>query len=233
MNTTSPCLTPLAREYDDHGYIVVPGLLGPDECARLKQEARRVLDEHGRPGASVHLHVAVVSPLFRALSEDERVLAVLRQIMPDGIMFLSDKIVYKEAAKSFATPWHIDAFYWRNTRPKLSVWIPLDDATAENGTLTVVPGSHKQDWQMVKKGLNGGEFLNEISGEDMAGAPVTVCEIERGTAVFFTDRLVHGSTENTAGTDRYAIISTYHAPGEDEPFDLGFPARRVVERGNH
>jgi len=218
----------LAHEYDERGYVIVPDLLSPGECDELKQEARRVLDEHARARASVCLHVAAASPLFHALSGDARVLAVLRPLMPEGIMFLSDKIVYKEADKSFATPWHIDAFYWKNTRPKLSVWIPLDDATAANGTLTVVPGSHKKDWRMVKKGLNGGEFQNEIPDADLARENVTVCEITRGTAIFFSDRLVHGSTPNTAGTDRYAIISTYHAPGEDEPFDKGFPARRVL-----
>ena len=48
------------------------------------------------------------------------------------------------------------------------------------------------------------------------------------SVIVFSDRLVHGSTRNTAGKDRYAIISTYHSPGADEPFDLDFPARKVL-----
>ena len=47
-------------------------------------------------------------------------------IMPQGIAFLSDKIVIKAHDQRFATPWHADAFYWRGTRHKLSVWIALD-----------------------------------------------------------------------------------------------------------
>jgi hypothetical protein len=43
---------------------------------------------------------------------------------------------------------------------------------------------------------------------------------------------VHGSTPNTAGKDRYAIISTYQAPGADEAFDLGFPARKVLREAS-
>ncbi|MCC6414853.1 MAG: phytanoyl-CoA dioxygenase family protein [Opitutaceae bacterium] len=224
----SPRKVSLAAAYERDGFVVVPDLLGAAECEQLKAEARRVLDEHAAPGSSVHLHVAAVSAPFRALAEDRRVVDVLKQVMPHGVMFLSDKIVYKSPDKKFPTPWHIDCYYWRNTRPKLSVWIPLDDAQAENGTLTVVPGSHKQDWRMVKMGLPSGDFQYELAEKDWREGDVVTCAIKRGTAIVFSDRLVHGSTPNTAGQDRYAIIGTYHAPSADEAFDLDFPARKVI-----
>jgi ectoine hydroxylase-related dioxygenase (phytanoyl-CoA dioxygenase family) len=217
-----------AARFERDGFVVIPNLISAEECDSLKTEARRVLDTLGRPGASVHLHMAATSPRFKALAEDPRVVGALMEVMPHGVMFLSDKIVYKSADKTFATPWHIDCFYWRNTRPKLSVWIPLDDAAAENGTLTVVPGSHRKDWQMVKKGLANGEFHDEVAHADWRDGDIVTCAIPRGTGIIFSDRLVHGSTANTAGRDRYAIISTYQAPAADEPFDLDFPARKVL-----
>lgn len=218
----------LAERYERDGFLLIPELFSAGECDRLKTEARRVLARHAKPGASVYVHCAVVSPEFARLAADARLVDVLRQIMPDGVMFLSDKLVFKSADKVFPTPWHIDSFYWRHTRPKLSVWIPLDDATAENGTLTVVPGSHKKDWQMVKKGLPNGEFTDEIRDPAWRAEEVAVCALRRGGAIIFSDRLVHGSTRNTAGQDRFAIIGTYHAPAADEPFDRDFPARKVL-----
>lgn len=224
-NTPQPSL---AARYDRDGFVIVPDLLNIEECEKLKTEARAVLDQHGKPGASVYVHVSVVSALYRALAEDPRLVKMLRPLMPHGIMFLSDKIVYKAPDKRFPTPWHIDCFYWRNTRPKLSVWIPLDDATAENGTLTVVPGSHKREWQMGESKTPSGEFTNAINDGDWKDGDVVTCAIKRGTAIVFSDRLVHGSMPNVAGTDRYAIINTYQAPAADEAFDLDFPARKVV-----
>ncbi|MBS0630679.1 MAG: phytanoyl-CoA dioxygenase family protein [Verrucomicrobia bacterium] len=218
----------LAARYERDGFVIIPDLITAEECDKLKSEARNVLSNKGRPGASVHLFVALENPYFRALSEDPRVVGPLTKLMPHGVQFLNDKLVYKSADKTFPTPWHIDCFYWRNTRPKLSVWLPLDDATAANGTLTVIPGSHKKDWKMVKKGLANGEFHDEVGNADWREGDIVTCAIKRGTGIFFSDRLVHGSTPNTAGQDRYAIIGTYQAPAADEPFDLDFPARKVL-----
>ncbi|MBP9912744.1 MAG: phytanoyl-CoA dioxygenase family protein, partial [Opitutaceae bacterium] len=202
MKKNSPA--ELADRYARDGFVIMPDLLSVEECEKLKAEARSVLDTHAKPGSSVYVHVSVVNPTFRALAEDARVVSILKPVMPHGVMFLSDKIVYKSADKKFPTPWHIDCFYWRNTRPKLSVWIPLDDATAENGTLTVIPGSHRQDWNMIKMGLPSGDFQYEITEGDWREGDVVTCAIKRGTAIIFSDRLVHGSTRNTAGKDRYA-----------------------------
>lgn len=218
-----------ARErYERDGFLIVPHLLEAAECDRLKVEARRVLDAHAKPGASVHVHVAAVSPLFRALAGDPRMVRMLRPLMPHGVMFLSDKIVYKSAEKTFPTPWHYDCFYWRNTRPKLSVWIPLDDATAENGTLKVIPGSHRRIWHMAGMAQPSGDFQNAITDGDWREDEAKICALERGGAIVFSDRLVHASTANTAARDRYVIIGTYHAPAADEAFDLDFPARKVL-----
>lgn len=220
----------IAANYDHDGYYIANRLLRDEECDMWKEDGLRVLREHARKGASVYVGAAVASPAFRQLAEDPRVIAILREIMPAGVAFLSDKIVFKSGEQRFASPWHIDAFYWRNTRPKLSVWISLDDVSSDNGALLVVRGSHRRDWRpvQVKSQASNYEFEQQIEGNGWSPTDEVVCELPRGSAVFFSDRLVHASCPNPSGRDRYTIISTYHAPAEDEPFDKGFPARKVI-----
>ena len=220
----------LVADYAADGYVVVESLFTDKECDTLKQEACEVLKNHGAANATVCVGAAVHSSAFRNLADDPRVIDLLRPLIPEGVMFLSDKIVFKSGENTFATPWHIDAFYWAGTRPKLSVWIPLDDVSADNGTLKVVRGSHHREWTS-RRGSGeetGGEFGNVITDEVWDAADEVICEIPRGSAVIFSDRLVHGSCTNTASADRYTIISTYHAPAADETFDEQFPARHVV-----
>ncbi len=223
-------LDAIPTAYDRDGYWVAPSLLSAAECEELKKEALRVLKEKARPGATVYVGVSAASAVYYRLADDPRVVEILRVIMPDGVAFMSDKFVFKSGQQRFPTPWHYDAAYWPDTRPKLSVWIPLDDATAANGTLKVVRGSHKREWhhQTGDASKTNNEFVSVISESQWTPADEVTCEIPRGSAIFFTDRTVHASCENVSGEDRYAIISTYHAPAEDEEFDKQFPARHVI-----
>jgi hypothetical protein len=218
----------ICDRYERDGFIIIPDLISGEECDKFKIEAQKILKEKAPSNASVYVHVSIASPLYQQFHQDPRLVNLLKKIMPDGVMFLSDKIVAKTADKTFATPWHMDCFYWPDTRSKLSVWIPFDDADAENGTLTVVRGSHKKNWTMIKKGLANGEFIYQVADNEINADDIVICTVKRGAGIFFSDRLVHGSTTNTACTDRYTVISTYHAPAEDEPFDLSFPARQVL-----
>src|SRR4028118_2222724 len=45
-----------------------------------------------------------------------------------------------------AVPWHQDKSYWpdANANPVITVWIPLVDATLENGCLHLIPGTHQK-----------------------------------------------------------------------------------------
>lgn len=230
-STELPVSSAVAEAYDRDGFWVAREMLTTRECEELKAEALRVMREHAKPGATVYVGVSAVSPMYYRLADDPRVVAVLEKIMPEGVAFMSDKFVFKSGAKQFATPWHYDAAYWPNTRPKISVWIALDDCAKDNGTLTVIPGSHKRDWSHIRsdKKKTNNEFDNVINQTQWRPEDVVICEIKKGGAIFFSDRTVHGSCENTSGLDRYAIISTYHAPVEpDEVFDKSFAARHVI-----
>ena len=222
----------LQEAYERDGFCLLPQLFEQGECIEWKQEALRLLHEQqksGKRAVTVYVGAAVASPLFYALASHPRLTAVLRALMPSGIAFLSDKIVFKSQEHVFATPWHMDAAYWPDTRPKLSVWIALDDVRADNGALKVLPGSHRQDWshQSSDSSLTNREFT-QVTAPEWNPEEERICELPQGSAIVFSDRLLHASCPNSAGVDRYSLISTYHAPAPDEAFDLLFPARHVI-----
>ncbi len=223
-------LEQLAARYYADGFYILPDVFSPAECNVLKAEAARVMKKHAKPQATVYVGVSVVSPIYEKLAEKPRLVEVLKAIMPGGIMFLSDKFVVKTATQRFATPWHIDAAYWPSTRPKLSVWIPLDDSSERNGTLMIVRGSHRKTFvhEQTAGEKTNGEFNNIIASKHWPKEDEIICNVSRGTAIFFSDRLVHGSCASTSGDERCAIINTYHAPAADDEFDKHFPARRVI-----
>lgn len=221
---------PLANQFQAQGFVLVENLLTADECGALKTEAERVLREHAKNGRTVFVGAAAVSSLFYQFASDARLTEVLRQLLPEGVMFLSDKIVFKTSQYRFATPWHQDESYWKYTRPKISTWVALDDVTEQNGAMKVLPGSHARLWAHQDAGGAGtnGEFVNVISELEADVTGELVCAMKVGSVLFFSDRLVHSSYPNISGQERYALIGTYHSLAEDEPFDLQFSARHAL-----
>jgi ectoine hydroxylase-related dioxygenase (phytanoyl-CoA dioxygenase family) len=218
------------QAYERDGYCVVSRLFEPAECREWKREALRVLRECAGPKSTVYVGAAAASATFYALASDPRLVAILHELMPEGVAFLSDKIVFKSGTRKFATPWHYDAAYWPNTRPKLSVWVALDEVRETNGALKVLPGSHQRSWHTVDGDATStnDEFSTVVTPEWDPGEE-RVCPLLQGGVIIFSDRLLHASCPNTDGGDRYSLISTYQAPADDEPFDLHFPARHVIE----
>ena len=224
-------LPTLNAAYLRDGYLIVTHLFSAAECDAYKAEAKRIIAEHGRAFSTVYVGAAIISELFRQMADDARLVDILSALIPAGVAFMSDKIVFKSNAQQAATPWHADAQYWPGTRSKISIWIPLDDVTRDNGTLMVVRGSHLRGWQTEEgAGINqAGDFNLVVNPEQWAREAEVICEIPRGSAIFFSDKLLHASTPNSTGADRYTVISTYQAPvAVEEPFDLHFPARHVI-----
>lgn len=227
----------LVEQFDRDGYVVVENLFSESEVARMKHEIQRVLDEvrrvataEGRPNPAqngVYVGLAAKSDLFRQVAADNRLVNVLRQVMGESILFLSDKVVYKSAETGFRSPWHQDWSYWRGSN-KISVWIALDPSTEENGCLKFIPGSHRSVVKHDGVASDGKGFQHRLRQEDVDESKAISLPCAPGTAVVFHDLTLHASHENTSGKDRWALISTYKdATAEDPDYPWAVAAFQV------
>jgi hypothetical protein len=84
----------------------------------------------------------------------------------------------------------------------LTIWIPLEHTDVENGTIHVVPGSHKlyPDVASATAEQYFASFHNELISSHLQ--PL---ELEPGQAVIFDDTLIHWSTDNLSDTARVAV----------------------------
>ena len=82
--------------------------------------------------------------------------------------------------------------------PHYAIWIPLLDVGFNNGTLTVVPGSHK---------VRGAFFAGTLGGyhyniKDWLSQFEVPMHLRAGQAVVFDNNLLHNSTANNTDVDR-------------------------------
>ena len=116
-------------------------------------------------------------------------------------------------------PWHQDKSYWpdANARPVITVWIPLVDATHENGCLRVIPGTHRRRVLSYHNETYSGTGYTELDDQHIKPhqKEVVALPIKAGGAIVFNDRLIHSSTANSSGHVRWSVDLRYQPTNQD------------------
>lgn len=85
----------------------------------------------------------------------------------------------------------------------LSVWIPLQDTNLENGTLCMVPKSHR--FFHPHRGISFSSSFGHF--EDLLRTYLVPLELKAGDIVLFDNRTVHYSHLNKGAADRVVVMS--------------------------
>lgn len=205
------------EQFQRIGYYTIKGLFTEEEVGMYKEAAREIMRQKDVRKEGVYLGMTAASPVFRQAVAHPTLVAALKQIIGEQVVFMNDKLVFKDASVDFGSPWHQDYPYWKGSH-KISVWIALDDASPENGCLRVVPGSHllgavRHDGD-ASDGLG---FQNRLGDADINEQDIVDLAASRGDAIIFHDLLYHASYPNRSGKDRWALISTYKDGTQEDP----------------
>ncbi|CAH0759794.1 unnamed protein product [Diatraea saccharalis] len=128
---------------------------------------------------------------------------------------LNSMVINKPPGSKWHPP-HQDAFYvpMRPIEKILTAWTAVDPVFETNGSLFVVPGSHKEN--IIHPEVNVPDLTNimyfmipDVDAVAPYNKRVTVAPMEPGDTVFFHPLLVHGSWPNTSNMFRKAITSLY------------------------
>jgi len=108
-------------------------------------------------------------------------------------------------------PWHQDSGYFEpfcDNTLVLTCWLPLVDATVENGCLQVIAGAHRGPVVTHARGHAG--YL-EIFDEYLPHGEVVTVPVQRGGVLLMTNRTPHRSTPNNSDTIRWSMDLRYQS----------------------
>ncbi len=110
-----------------------------------------------------------------------------------------------------AVPWHQDSAYFEPYCDKalvLTMWLPLVDATEENGCLSVMPYSHRAP--VVKHVLShNGKYLKIDPKEFPHTGKRVFCPVRKGGVLLMTNRTAHASFQNRTDHVRWSMDLRY------------------------
>ncbi|MFT4969347.1 MAG: ectoine hydroxylase-related dioxygenase (phytanoyl-CoA dioxygenase family) [Chitinophagales bacterium] len=205
----------LEHEFQKNGYISVP-FLNTQEVAELKEIFFNTLPESGGQITSgeikvneEHLITYDFTFIDKNIEYKRKVFDVItkyfephmKQLLAEYKPIIANFI--RKKPDSGEVPLHQNwAFADERKYSTVSIWCPLVDSSAENGTLQVVPGSHKRFGEnrgpMVPWELDG--IKNEIIKNHLV--PL---ETKAGDCVVLDDSIIHYSNINKTEGLRLAV----------------------------
>lgn len=214
-----------AAQFDEQGFVVLEDVLDLDtvrevrgacDVAEAKTDAFLNAQESGRfsiaeSGAiTFSTHLVVRNAVARAFAAHPLFADLCADLVGPDVNLYWDQAVYKKPEKPRRFPWHQDNGYtFVEPQQYLTCWVPLTDATVENGCPQVAPTLHRLGTlQHHYVDPLGWECLSEP--DDVVAVPVRA-----GGVVVFSSLTPHLTGPNTSGEVRKAYILQYAAAGAE------------------
>lgn len=160
---------------------------------------------------------AHLSSALEACAYDPRFVEPMVDIVGhDDPRLFTEKLNLKRRELGGHNPLHQDYPYWVDpAQDPLQVATSilfLDEATAENGCLEVLPGSHRDGPRPTRTDADAFGNLEMVPAEPGA-LPTVRVEVAAGSLVMFGSLLVHQSQPNRTDHDRRALLYSYQPAG--------------------
>jgi hypothetical protein len=189
---------------DRDGYLILPDLITPDECERIRVATTALLGRTGRNTFEGKQTQRVYGVLEKTracdrLLDHPRVLALLDRLFLRNYLLSQLQVINILPGEQPQLPHYDDGFYpLARPRPPLSaatVWA-IDPFTDANGGTVILPGSHQ--WDSVRRPTESDARV--------------VTQMPAGSCVFYLGTLWHGGGANRTTAPRLAVTAQYCEP---------------------
>ena len=220
----------IGDEFNERGYVILRGIFSEANVGQIAETLRAAL---GQPGDAADQDLASRvlvrededhSKVYQAAISVGSSAAAYRLIGSSEVLERVNEAVGVPFTHLHCMPlhiavqipkvgdfdyqWHQESTFYPWCRDVISVWFPVSGpSSAATGTMTVIPGSHRDGELPYERYYTNEKFLQlhtKVSAEEAATAvPI---EINVGDAVLFSSDLVHASIPNRSGAPRVTGI---------------------------
>ncbi|MFI9504629.1 ectoine hydroxylase [Nocardia sp. NPDC052566] len=245
--------SPALAGFDADGFAILDGLLSPAEVDRVSAEidrlARdpalrgddRVITEKSADEVRSIFEVHRLSPLIADLVRRPGIVGLARQVLGSEVYIHQSRVNYMPGFRGTGFYWHSDFETWHAEdgmpAPRaVSLSIALSDNHPYNGSLMVIPGSHRTF--IPCQGHTPAEHYRESLREQQAGvpAPADIADLAHrhgiaqftgnaGAALLFDSNIMHGSSNNITPFPRSNLFLVFNSVENTlvEPFAAAAP----------
>jgi ectoine hydroxylase len=237
--TRGPLTAEEVSEYGERGFLTFDDRFDVDEVVRFESELNRlaqrpelrhraeVIREPDSDEVRSIFAVHTLSDLFRDLADDPRLVGPAEQVLGSRVYVHQSRINLKPAFRGRDFFWHSDFETWHveDGMPRMravSFSIQLSENRHDNGSLMIVPGSHRHflgcpgetpernyehSLRAQTYGVPDDGSLTRLITEH----GITTVLGQPGSAVMFDSNCMHGSNSNITPFPRTNIFIVYNS----------------------
>ncbi|MBW3623873.1 MAG: phytanoyl-CoA dioxygenase family protein, partial [Armatimonadetes bacterium] len=222
------------RQFREEGYLAISDFWTEREVAAMRAELDRLKRDgflrnvatdgdgttHSRTVENLQLcPMYNRSDFYRAMPFAEKVKATLSRLIGDPVLQHLDQVFLKPGKHGAGTNWHQDNAYFRISDPLrgTAMWTAVHDATVENGTIHVIPGSFRESYEHSRDPYSD-HHIRCYPPEERA-VPI---ELPAGGVVFFAYGVAHCTKANTTEKERAGVALHFINAGVDGEAQGGF-----------
>ncbi len=206
------------EHYRNNGWIVPEWELPQDLIAEMRDEYDQLLKRNKGIRSDIIMAPHQTNGGSMGISGSEKwlkcathpgLIAIARQLIGDDIILWGTTLFGKPPHNGKETPWHQDGDYYPiKPLEVLTIWIPLDDVTPENGPMRFIPGSHREHRLYSHSWVEGDDkTINMVcDAENFDEATAEPLILRRGQMSFHDVYMIHGSLANRTDQRRAAFI---------------------------
>ena len=238
MDRVDPIGPKAFKSYERDGYMIFKDFFYAENIAKCLE------DDHAgfstmEPGQNILRSMTGVHHLgyIKDLSKNADMLDFVKEILGGPCYIHQSRINYKAPVSGSGWSWHSDFETWhaQDGMPRMrcvTAMIPLTPNTEVNGSLMVIPGSHKyfyscrkepevsaeENFADQKEGVPPKEAILEFYERCGMGIKMITCQ--PGDLVLFDCNLIHVSTANLSPNPRTNLFFVYNSVENQlvEPF---------------
>lgn len=199
------------EQYKRDGYLYKFRAFDDLRANELAEEFNRNFKNHLRPNflikQELFYKIHLVYKSFNDVIREKKILEIVQKILGKNIVCWNSLLFYKKKSK-FVT-FHQDLKYWKFLNEDcLTVSLALTKSTIDNGCLVVIPGSHINDENHIKK-YSPNNLLADYQSIDVKGRKQKFFELNPGEFSIHHGNIIHGSYENKTNDDRILLAIRY------------------------
>lgn len=225
LTSPYPITDEVAAEFRRNGFVLLRNILDRATVDRYRKailavvtEVMNARDTQGRISDYSAMFTQVTnawkhSDAVKEFVHSPRLAQIAADLMGvSGVRLYHDQALIKEPGGK-PTPWHQDQYYWPlDTEHTITMWMPLVDVTPQMGTMTFVPGSHR-DTTFKRMEISDASQTYFEEYVQAKGVNVPSFSLTAGDATFHSGWTLHSAHRNTSDRRREVMTIIYYADG--------------------